>query len=78
MTQETIAIKVLELSKIQSEVEKYLLNNEINALRALSHPHILRTIEILMTKNNVYIMTEFCENGDLQQYIKKQGKLNEL
>jgi serine/threonine-protein kinase ULK/ATG1 len=24
---ETIAIKVLELSKIQSEVEKYLLNN---------------------------------------------------
>lgn len=78
MTQETIAIKVLELTKIQSEVEKYLLNNEINALRALSHPHILRTIEILMTKNNVYIMTEFCENGDLQQYIKKQGKLNEL
>jgi serine/threonine-protein kinase ULK/ATG1 len=78
MTQETIAIKVLELSKIQSEVEKYLLNNEINALRALSHPHILRTIEILMTKNNVYIMTEFCENGDLQQHIKKQGRLNEL
>lgn len=44
LTQETIAIKVLELSKIQSEVEKYLLNNEINALRALSHPHILRTV----------------------------------
>lgn len=54
---ETIAIKVLELSKIQSEVEKYLLNNEINALRALSHPHVLKTVEILMTKNNVYIMT---------------------
>jgi serine/threonine protein kinase len=78
LTQETIAIKVLELSKIQSEVEKYLLNNEINALRALSHPHVLRTVEILMTKNNVYIMTEFCENGDLQQYVKKQGRLGDL
>ena len=30
-----------------------------------------------MTKNNVYIMTEFCENGDLQQHVKKQGKLPE-
>jgi len=75
---ETIAIKVLELNKIQSEVEKYLLNNEINALRALNHPHVLRTIEILMTKNNVYIMTEFCESGDLQQLIKQKGKLSEI
>jgi serine/threonine protein kinase len=66
---------VLELGKIQSEVEKYLLNNEINALRALAHPHVLRTVEILMTKNNVYIMTEFCDGGDLQQHVKKQGRL---
>lgn len=31
-----------------------------------------------MTKNNVYIMTEFCENGDLQQHIRKHTKINEL
>jgi serine/threonine protein kinase len=31
-----------------------------------------------MTKNNVYIMTEFCEGGDLQQHIKKQGRLQDL
>jgi serine/threonine protein kinase len=59
-------------------VQKYLLNNEINALRALSHPHVIRTVEILMTKHNVYIMTEFCENGDLQQHIKRSAKLSEL
>ena len=52
-----IAIKVIELSKIHNEVEKYLLNNEINALKVLRHPNILQTVDILMTKNNVYIIT---------------------
>jgi len=72
---EQVAIKVIELAKIQNEVEKYLLNNEINALRALNHKNILKTIDILMTKNNVYIVTEFCEFGDLQQMIKNNKKL---
>lgn len=26
-----------------------------------------------MTKNNVYIVTEFCEGGDLLKYIKSNG-----
>jgi hypothetical protein len=29
-----------------------------------------------MTKNNVYIVTEFCELGDLQQMIKNGSTLN--
>ncbi len=28
-----------------------------------------------MTKNNVYIVTEFCQFGDLQQMIKNNKKL---
>lgn len=64
--------------KIKNEVEKYLLNNEINALRALIHKNILHTVEILMTKNNVYIITEFCENGDLQKMIRSKRKLADL
>ena len=51
---------MIELSKIQNEVENYLLNNEVNALKLLKHPNILQTVDILMTKNNVYIVTEFC------------------
>lgn len=54
---EPIAIKVIELNKIQNEVEKYLLNNEITALRSVKHKNVLQTVDILMTKNNVYIVT---------------------
>ena len=31
-----------------------------------------------MTKNNVYIVTEFCEGGDLLKHIKENGVLNEV
>lgn len=54
-------------------MENYLLNNEVNALKQLKHPNILQTVDILMTKNNVYIITEFCEGGDLLKYIKTNG-----
>lgn len=31
-----------------------------------------------MTKNNVYIVTEFCEGGDLLKYIKSNGPFNQI
>lgn len=68
---------MIELSKIQNEVENYLLNNEVNALKLLKHPNVLNTVDILMTKNNVYIVTEFCEGGDLLKYIKNNGPFPE-
>lgn len=37
----------------------------------MKHPNVLNTIDILMTKNNVYLITEFCEGGDLLKHIKK-------
>lgn len=49
----------------------------MNALKVLKHPSILRTVDILMTKNNVYIVTEFCEGGDLLHYIKDRGTFSE-
>ena len=77
LNKEEIAVKVIELVKIKNEVQKYLLNNEMRALRKLSHPNILRCVDILMTKNNVYIVTEFCVKGDLLGIVKKRGRLPE-
>ena len=31
-----------------------------------------------MTKNNVYIVTEFCEGGDLLKHIKSNGPFTEV
>lgn len=49
----------------------------MRVLRKLSHPNVLRCLDILMTKNNVYIVTEFCKKGDLLSIIKKNGRVPE-
>lgn len=49
----------------------------MRALRKLDHPHILHCYDILMTKNNIYIVTEYCKEGDLVAFIKHSGRLNE-
>lgn len=49
----------------------------MRALRKLNHPNVLKCLDILMTKNNVYIVTEFCKKGDLLSIVRKNGRLPE-
>jgi serine/threonine protein kinase len=42
-----------------------MLEGEIEALKKLSHPNILKCHDIFSTTNNCYIITEFCNEGDL-------------
>eukprot|EP01017_Pseudomicrothorax_dubius_P033328 TRINITY_DN445_c0_g1_i2.p1 TRINITY_DN445_c0_g1~~TRINITY_DN445_c0_g1_i2.p1 ORF type:complete len:468 (-),score=121.68 TRINITY_DN445_c0_g1_i2:224-1627(-) len=53
-----------------------LLQNEIDALAKLNSPYIVRFIALKITKNNIYVVTEFCEGGDLLKRISK-GRLSE-
>ena len=50
-----------------------LINREIISMSALSHDYILKFIELVCTENNFYLITEFCDGGDLG---KIKGKLN--
>lgn len=47
----------------------------MRVLRKLNHPNVLKCLDILITKNNVYIVTEFCKKGDLLSIVKKNGRL---
>jgi hypothetical protein len=31
--------------------------------------------EVLTSKRSLYIITEFCENGDLKDYLSERGRL---
>ena len=41
------------------------LTNEIRILKGIKHPNIVRLIELKKTKTHVYIVTEYCNGGDL-------------
>lgn len=69
-TNEVVAIKMI--NKLQFPLEKSdLIDKEISILKSLNHPNIIRITDIKKTSNNIYLVFEFCQMGDLENYIKK-------
>jgi serine/threonine protein kinase len=48
-----------------------MLQSEIAILRELSHVHVISLRESLISSNHVYFVMEYCEGGDLAQYVGK-------
>ena len=74
-----MAIKVIDLRRInENKAFKKMLEGEIEALRKLNHANLMKCHDIFSTVNNCYIITEFCNEGDLECLLKKKGgKLSE-
>jgi len=63
-----------------SEREKHQLVSEVNILRDLRHPNIVRFYDRIIDKQKarIYIVMEFCEYGDLANVIKQNKRRGEL
>lgn len=61
------------MSKVTHEVTKFLLENEKAALRMLHHPNILKCYDIYQQEQWCYIVTEYCNEGTLDNLIKTKG-----
>ena len=69
-----VAIKAIE--KVQENmIDDLEIKNEINILKTLSHPNIVKIYEFFDTPIYYYIVTEYCKKGELFAYIK--NKYNE-
>ena len=47
-------------------------NNEIEVLKALDHPNIIKLFDCYQDKRYYYMVEEFCSGGDLFDYIQKE------
>jgi len=68
-----VAIKQVPISVSTDEELDYLktlLEREVYVMEKLSHKNILKLIDISITKNNFYLITEFCNEGDLESRKK--------
>ena len=71
-TKEKVAIKILEKKKIKTEEDKRRVQTEIEVLQKMSHINVIKAKKILKDSENIYIMMEYCEKGELFHYIEKE------
>ena len=71
------AMKKIELNGIEPENRQNYIN-EINKLKDLNNPHILKYHKIVSDdSNNYYLIMEFMNNSDINGYIKAHQILKE-
>ena len=66
-TGEIVAIKIIDNFSLKNEVERSLIFQEIQALRVAKSSNILRLLDAFQTDQNTFIITEFCDQGDLDK-----------
>ena len=57
--------------------EQKMLFNEINILRSLDHPNIVKMYEFFEDEKRYDIVTEICKGGELFDEIINRGKFTE-
>ena len=48
-----------------------LLKQELDCLEQLDHPNIVKVLELLEDEENIYVVMELCDSGNLLQMHKK-------
>ena len=76
-TGEKVAIKILEKKKMISQDDKERVEREIEILNKINHINVIKIIKIIKDPDKIYIIMEFCENGELFNYIVKKQNLDE-
>ena len=76
-TKQKVAIKRIVKNK-ENEIDELELKNEINILKKLDHPNILKIIEFYSSEHSYYIITDYCANGELYDQIKYKYNENQL
>ena len=70
-TKEKVAMKEIKKSNkdLLSDGE---IKDEIDILKSLDHPDIVRIIESFNTKDSYVLVTEYCEGGELYDQVRNQ------
>ncbi|KAI7466854.1 hypothetical protein KC351_g14313 [Hortaea werneckii] len=75
-TGETVAIKQVSLSNLPKS-ELNIIMQEIDLLKNLNHPNIVKYQGFVNSPDALYIILEYCENGSLHSICKNFGKFPE-
>ena len=75
--EEKVAIKILEKNRIVEKDDEIRVKREFDMLAQFNHPNVILVAEIFESADSFYSVMEFCEGGELFNYIVKNRRLSD-
>nr|CAH7734998.1 unnamed protein product [Callosobruchus chinensis] len=72
-----VAIKIVSKFSAPTDYLKKFLPREIEVVKGLRHPNLIRFLQAIETTHRVYIIMEYAENGSLLDIIRKDQYIDE-
>ncbi|XP_069569745.1 serine/threonine-protein kinase SIK1 isoform X1 [Brachyistius frenatus] len=71
-----VAIKIIDKTRLNpSNLEK--IYREVQIMKLLNHPHIIKLYQVMETKDMLYIVTEYAKNGEMFDHLTSNGRMSE-
>lgn len=64
ITKTEVAIKIIDKRRLDEENLKKAYR-EIQMLKKVKHPHLLKLYQVLESQNMIYLVTEYAKNGEM-------------
>ena len=74
---EKVAVKILEKCRIKENNDEIRVKREFEMLSKFNHINVILVAEIFESKEAYYTVMEYCEGGELFDYIVKKRRLSE-
>ena len=74
---EKVAVKILEKNRIKENNDEIRVKREFEMLSKFNHINVILVSEIFESKDAYYSVMEYCEGGELFDYIVKHRRLSE-
>ena len=74
---EKVAVKILEKDRIIEKDDEIRVRREFDMLAKFNHPNVILVAEIFESSNSFYSVMEYCEGGELFNYIVRNQRLSE-
>ncbi|XP_036380035.1 serine/threonine-protein kinase SIK2a [Megalops cyprinoides] len=76
ITKTEVAIKIIDKTQLDA-VNLQKIYREVQIMKMLDHPHIIKLYQVMETKNMLYLVTEYAKNGEIFDYLASHGRLSE-
>ncbi|CAD8143907.1 unnamed protein product [Paramecium pentaurelia] len=72
-----VALKIIDKKLLLTDYANQLIVSEIEIMKKINDSHVVKLLDVLQSANNTYIITEFCNGGDLREFIKARKVIPE-